>query len=290
MDIFDKFMDGFFSNPLYTIWFIFYFYIAMRLLSGNIVLILILYIISIVIALSPLGEMILRFIERIRPLYTKTEREYLYPIFEEVYNEAKEKHPELKEIEICTIDTMAIRACAVGVKTIAVSRGAIETFSENELKAIMAHEISHIINGDTIVRLLTTIGNGIFALFVFVIKSAIMASDIIRDKEGFESGLNKAIKMIFSIIVFVIVFPGEILLSIGSRQSEYRADRFAYRMGYGSYMIEALYLLEKINLGDNSSIVTRITASHPIVAKRIGILESLVDREIYMNNNSHSNP
>jgi len=280
MDILNKIAKGFLSNPLYAIWFIFYFYISIRLLNDNNTLVLLLYAISIAIAISSFGETILRFIERIRPLYTKTEKEYLIPIFEEVYNEAKEKHPELKEIEICTIDTMAIKACAVGVKTIAISRGAIETFSENELKAIIAHEISHIINGDTIATLLTTIGNGIFALFVFIVKSAIMASDIIRDKEGFESGLNKAIKMIFSIIVFIIVFPGELLLSIRSRQNEFRADRFSYEIGYGNYMIEALYLLEKINLGDNSSIVTRITASHPIVAKRIGVLEALVDRDM----------
>jgi len=280
MGILNKFAKGFSSNPLYTIWFILYFYIAMRLLNSNIQLILFLYVISIAIALSPLGEMILRFIERVRPLYTKTEKEYLISIFEEVYNEAKEKHPELEDIEICTIDTLAIKACAIGTKTVAVSKGAIETFSENELKAIMAHEISHIVNGDTIATLLTTIGNGIFALFVFILKSAIMASDIIRDKAGFEKGLNKVIKMIFSILMFIVIFPGEILLSIGSRQNEYRADKFSYKMGYGNYMIEALYLLEKINLGDNSPIVARITASHPIVAKRIGILEALVDGDI----------
>ena len=279
MDIFDKFARGFFSNPLYTIWFLLYFFISMKLLNGNVGLTLLLYGISIAIALSSLGEMLLRFIERIRPLYTKAEKEYLIPIFEEVYNEAKEKYPKLSDIEICTIDTVTIKACAIGGKTVAVSRGAMETFSEDELKAIIAHEIAHIVNGDSIATLLTTIGNGIFALFVFVIKSAIMAYDIIEDETGLENKINDAIKMIFSVLIFIVVFPGQILLSIGSRQNEYRADKFSYEVGYGNYMIDALYLLEKINLGDNSSIVARMTASHPIIAKRIGELEAIADGE-----------
>lgn len=40
-------------------------------------------------------------------------------------------------------------------------------------------------------------------------------------------------------------------------------------------MIEALYLLEKISLGDNSTIIQKMTASHPRITKRIEYLESL---------------
>jgi len=281
MDIINKATGFLFKNPLYVVWLLFYFYISLALLNNDFTTVLLLYAISMAIALSPFGEMLLRFIERIRPLYTKAEKEYLIPIFEEVYNEAKEKHPELKDIEICTIDTITIKACAIGRKTIAVSKGTIETFSEDELKAIIAHEISHIVNGDTIATLLTTIGNGVFALCVFVFKIAVMVSNIIKDGAGLEKNSTRAFATLFSIFVFIIIFPGEIILSIGNRENEYRADKFSYEMGYGDYMIEALYLLEKINLGDNSSMVARITASHPIIAKRIGVLEALVDGDMY---------
>jgi len=277
MDILNICKRFFTSNPLYILWFLFYFYVSLKLINDNPTVIIFLYAISIAIALL-CGETLLRFIERIRPLYSKMEKEYLLPIFEEVYSEAKEKHPELQNIEICTIDTVTIKVCAVGVKTVAVSKGAIDTFSENELKALMAHEIAHIINGDTITTLLTTIGNGFFALFVFVIKSAIMAYDIIGNKTV-DKMWNSTIKMIFSIFIFIIVFPGEIILSMRSREKEYGADEFSYELGYGNDMIEALYLLDKINLGDNSSIVARMTASHPITAKRIGLLEAMVDGE-----------
>lgn len=40
-------------------------------------------------------------------------------------------------------------------------------------------------------------------------------------------------------------------------------------------MIEALYLLEKISLGDNSSIIQKMTASHPRLTLRINKLEAL---------------
>ncbi len=40
-------------------------------------------------------------------------------------------------------------------------------------------------------------------------------------------------------------------------------------------MIEALYLLEKISLGDNSNIIQKMTASHPRITLRIKHLEEL---------------
>ena len=60
-----------------------------------------------------------------------------------------------------------------------------------------------------------------------------------------------------------------------SRKNEFNADKFSYDLGYDREMIEALYLLEKISLGDNSTIIQKMTASHPRITKRIEYLESL---------------
>ena len=50
---------------------------------------------------------------------------------------------------------------------------------------------------------------------------------------------------------------------------------FSYAIGYDDDMIEALYLLEKISLGDNSTIIQKMIASHPRITLRIKKLEEL---------------
>ena len=135
------------KNPLYIVCTIIYFIIGVRLFDGGIegfFIMFIFYSVSLFIAFSPIGELILRLIERVRPIETNKESELLTPIFEEVYEEAKHKHPDLGYIEMCIIDKMTVNVCALGKHTIAVSKGAIATFSEGELKAIIAHEIAHI--------------------------------------------------------------------------------------------------------------------------------------------------
>lgn len=66
-------------------------------------------------------------------------------------------------------------------------------------------------------------------------------------------------------------------MAINSRKNEFKADMFSYAMGYDSDMIEALYLLEKISLGDNSTIIQKMIASHPRITLRIKHLEEFDD-------------
>ena len=66
-----------------------------------------------------------------------------------------------------------------------------------------------------------------------------------------------------------------------SRKNEFKADKFAYDLGYDNDMIEALYLLEKISLGDNSTIIQKMIASHPRITKRIEFLESFDEQSEY---------
>ncbi len=162
------------KNYVYIIWIVLYFTIAWYLLGADwnsFILVFFLYGISILIALSPVGEALLRFIEKVRPIRTKEEKEYLLPIFEEVYENAKEKDEKLNDnIKLYIIDNMYVNAFSIGRKTIAVTMGATQTFTQDELKGIIAHEFGHLSNGDTKALLLSTIGNGIFTILIFIIK------------------------------------------------------------------------------------------------------------------------
>lgn len=273
------------KNYVYIIWIVLYFTIAWYLLGADwnsFILVFFLYGISILIALSPVGEALLRFIEKVRPIRTKEEKEYLLPIFEEVYENAKEKDEKLNDnIKLYIIDNMYVNAFAIGRKTIAVTMGAIQTFTQDELKGIIAHEFGHLSNGDTKALLLSTIGNGIFTILIFILKIILLITDIIFSltKIPFLNIFTIIAEFIFDIGVILFSYISQILLSINSRQNELWADTFAFDIGYGEELVSSLYILQKISLPQNLSILDRLRASHPNTARRIEQLENLLDAE-----------
>ncbi len=277
----EQFID---KNPLYFICSILYYILASFLLGGrwySFVIALLFYVISMGVVFSPLGEKILRLLEHVRRLETKREKEYLIPIFNEVYEQAIQKNPELEKIEICVIDTMTVNALALGKHTVAVTKGAMNTFSEDELKSLIAHEFGHIVNLDTIAKLYTMVGNGIFMFLILGTRACMFVMDFIHavmDKSGIGRFVMLLTRLILDAIVFIFSFLMQAVLAINSRSSEYRADRYAHQLGYGEELVEALYLLEKMQLGDNSTIIQKMTASHPRITARIEKLETLIDK------------
>lgn len=271
------------SSPLYILWFIIYYDISIRILfpffrAHSFVISLVFFVVSIAVALFA-GDEIFKLLEGIRPPRTKREKEYLIPIFEDVYEGAKEMHPDLPKMQIHIIDDMTVNAFAFGRKTIAVTQGAIETFTEEELKGVIAHEISHIYHGDTKAQLINTIGNGATSVLAFCIKQIIKLLELVARvaKSTVIEAVFNFIRFIFEMIVYVLLLFGNILLSVNSRKNEYTADRFACEIGYGDGLISGLYLLQKMSLGEDKRIISRMQASHPHIASRIERLENLED-------------
>lgn len=273
------------KNYIYFVWVIIYFLLAWSILGADwdsFVLVFILYGISISIALSPLGETMLRFIEKVRPLSTKEEKEYLLPIFEEVYENAKEKDQKLNNnIKLYIIDNMYVNAFAIGRKTIAVTKGAVQTFSQDELKGVIAHEFGHLSNGDTKALLLSTIGNGIFSVLIFVLRIIMLITEVVFSltRIPFLDVFAVLARFLFDIGVIIFSYVSEILLSVNSRQNELWADKFAFEIGYGEELVSSLYILQKISLPNNLKLLDRLRASHPNTAKRIEQLENLLDTQ-----------
>ncbi len=86
-------------------------------------------------------------------------------------------------------------------------------------------------------------------------------------------------RFIFDIGIIEFSYVSQIILSINSRQNELWADKFAFDIGYGEELINSLYILKKISLPHNLSILDRLRASHPNTAKRIEQLENLLDMQ-----------
>jgi heat shock protein HtpX len=220
--------------------------------------------------------------ESVRPLLTKQEIEYLTPIFTEVYEAIRSQNPNMGEIRLYIQDVMTVNACAIGKHTVAVTKGAIETFSQAELKGVLAHEMGHIAHGDTMAVIINTVGNGIFSVIVCIMKIYIFVIDLIISAFQ-EIAILRVIfifvKFIFEMTVMLFLFMGQALLSVNSRQNEFEADEYAYENGYGRELVRALYLLQKMSLSEKMSMKKRLVATHPIFAWRINKIETMIDNE-----------
>ena len=281
-----KFLEFLTSNCAYIIWFALYFSIAWIVLGANLnsfILVSFIYGISITIALCPLGEEILRITENCREPATEQEKSYLLPIFEEVYQNAKEVAPELNDnIKLYIMDAMYVNAFAMGRKTVAVTRGAIATFTEDELKGILAHELGHILHGHTKALLLSLIGNFFFSAIVWIFRLMFFIVQVISNIVAHFNIVGVVLSIITFILrilvdlsVLLFINLSQIILALNSRINEVQADRFAFEVGYGRELISGLYLLQKMSMGAEVSLIEKAKATHPHIAYRIEQLEIL---------------
>jgi len=243
----------------------------------------IIYGVSITIALSPVGEAILRILENCRELSTEQERNYLLPMFEEVYENAKEVNPKLnKSIRLYIMDAMYVNAFAIGRKTVAVTKGAMETLSADELKGVLAHELGHITHGHTKALLLSVIGNFFFTVLVWVFRAILFITQVVSNivaNFNYIGSIFAIFTLIARLLVDVSVFAfinlGQVILASNSRFNEIQADNFALEIGYGRELISGLYLFQKISMNTKLSWSEQLKSSHPHIAYRIANLERL---------------
>ncbi|MDR2571220.1 MAG: M48 family metalloprotease [Oscillospiraceae bacterium] len=277
------------NHFLYVVVSLMYFVLGGFLLGGTVysfIIAYVIYAVSVMIALSRAAEKLLRFFHGIRSIETNEEREYLIPIFHDVidtiYQDKRKRIKERRRLELCIIDKLQVNACAIGRRTIAVTKGAMQTFDEEQLKGIIAHEIAHIKNGDTIAKMYLLVGSGYFYIAVSLFKLITLCMDRITQSIKSKSlgGVSCSIvRTVANIIVAVLSLFSQIALAMKSRKIEFKADETAYDWGLGENLISALYLLEKISLGDDRTVKQKLTASHPRVTARIGRLEGFGEDE-----------
>ena len=130
----------------------------------------------------------------------------------------------------------SINAFAAGLEpgdaVIGVSRGCLEYLDRDELQGVMAHEFSHILNGDMRLNLrLIGILHGILALAIigwFVLRSMPFSG---RSRGGRNSGGAIAVILVVGVGLLVVgsigLFFGKLIKSAVSRQREYLADASA---------------------------------------------------------------
>ncbi len=284
------------ENPAYVIWFLFYFtfaYLTLVLESKRIsnitafFICLVFYSLSLFIALK-FGEPILKYIYGVRPIETKEEKEYLLPLFEAVKEDVMKKYPDTPNVDLYIIDKLSANACAIGKHTIAVTKGAINIFSEEELQGIILHEFAHIYYNNTTAEILNKIGNGFFSVYIIVANLFfkildLLFTDLDDPDTKHTSVLFRALfafmRFSINLSIHILLLIGNVILSGNSRKSELRADSFAYKIGYGENLKNALYLIQKMSFGADMKLIEKIQQNHPRISMRIARLEALQEQE-----------
>jgi len=132
---------------------------------------------------------------------------------------------------------------------VAVSTGLMNSMSEAEQEGVLAHEISHIVNGDMVTLTLIQGVVNAFAMFIAqIITMAVM--NAIRSKDDDRPGFGDFMlrQMIYSAVSIVFTILGSIIVNYFSRQREFRADAGGARYSSPDKMTAALLKLQKMHL------------------------------------------
>jgi Zn-dependent protease with chaperone function len=189
----------------------------------------------------------------------------------------------------------AINAFAAGHSTgdaaIAVTRGALEHLSRDELQGVVAHEFSHILNGD--MRLNLRLMGMIFGLLVLGLTGQKVLEHM-RGGSRREGGAILLIALAVMIFGYLGMFLGRLIKAAISRQREYLADASAVQFtrlssglsgalmkigafGAGSKLVnddteEVAHML----FGDGRG-YSALTATHPPIVDRIRRIDPRFD-------------
>ena len=189
--------------------------------------------------------------------------------------------------EVGSFESPAPNAFATGARRdsslVAVSSGLLQRMSRSEVEAVLAHEVSHVANGDMVTL---TLIQGVVNTFVFVVSRVIGS---IVDKVVFrnERGQGPAFWITTMVAELVLAFLATMIVMWFSRQREFRADAGGARLAGRRNMIGALASLGRVHAdslpekmaafgisGHRGEGFRRLFMSHPPIEERIAALEA----------------
>ena len=131
---------------------------------------ILLYIISVFISISPFGEFVLVFLAGGRNIKRTDMKIKIIPLVELVYDKAKKEAPNMvKSVNIKVIYDSFPNAYAIGRKTICVTSG-LFNLTDEEIMGILAHEFGHIANRHSELQLIIGGLNIFVIVFLFMLK------------------------------------------------------------------------------------------------------------------------
>ena len=166
---------------------------------------------------------------------------------------------------------------------VAVSTGLLQSMTEEEVAAVLGHEVAHIANGDMVTLTLIQGVLNTFVVFFARIVGYFVDRVLLKNERGLGIGYYGAV--IVSEIIFGIL--ASIIVAWFSRQREFRADEGSARlMQAREPMIKALARLGGLTPGElprsfeasgisGGGGLAKLFSTHPPIEQRIAALRAL---------------
>jgi heat shock protein HtpX len=190
--------------------------------------------------------------------------------------------------EVAVYDSPDVNAFATGMTRnsalVAVSTGLLNNMRDDEIEAVLAHEVSHIANGDMVTL---TLIQGVVNTFVFFL-ARVIGQLIDRVVFKTESGQGVGYYVTVFVAEMVLGILASIVVMWFSRQREFRADAGAASLSSRGKMIAALESLQRAHQpadlpnqvaamgisGGVGSGLKRLFMTHPPLEERIEVLRA----------------
>ena len=220
---------------------------------------------------------------------TRAQQPELYNLVENLCISRGMKVPKLY-----IVDTDALNAYASGIDersyAVTVTSGLLAVLNKDELEAVLAHELTHIMERDTRVLIVTIVFVGMISFLTQGLWRFIRISAFTRGR-----GKNQGAVMVFLLIAAVASFLGYLLALVLrfaiSRRREYQADAGSVDLTKNpDALISALMKISQnpdvphvssevrqmfIESPPSSFALAQLFDTHPPIAKRIAVLEQL---------------
>jgi heat shock protein HtpX len=192
--------------------------------------------------------------------------------------------------EVAVYDSRDINAFATGASRnkalVAVSTGLLGRLGEKEVEAVLAHEVSHVANGDMVTLALIQGVVNTFVIFLSRIVGFLVDRFVFRTERGYGPGFfiaSIAAQILLGILASMIVMWF-------SRQREFRADAGGARLAGRDNMVNALARLQRAHTQSSLPAsmqafgisaarpgkLGRLFMSHPPIEERIAALMSAI--------------
>ncbi|MBS3904530.1 MAG: protease HtpX [Simkania sp.] len=196
-----------------------------------------------------ISRIMAKWLMRVQLIDPNTRDSQLSQLVDLVHRLAKDaKLPTMPQVGV--YHSPEVNAFATGpskrLSLVAVSSGLLNRMSMPEIEAVLAHEVSHVANGDMVTM---TLMQGIINAFVMFLARvlAFAFSGLGRGRDQNNSGGSYASFAIMTFL-FEILFMllGSIAIAWFARQREFRADAGGARLAGKNKMISALQALQRV--------------------------------------------
>ncbi len=188
--------------------------------------------------------------------------------------------------EVAIYDSPDMNAFATGMKRddalVAVSTGLLQGMSRDEVEGVLAHEISHVANGDMVTLSLIQGVVNTFVIFLARVIGSLVDSFLRRDGESHGPGIGYfVVSMLAEVVLGVLA---SILVMWFSRLREFRADAGGAQLAGREHMVAALQRLQQSQIPGQlpnemaafgiraGGTLSRLFMSHPPLEERIRAL------------------